>query len=220
MPASFNWRPLRRRGHALRWHAELIVGELLISMKARGEREGGGGYFRGRSKPTRKSLGLTRGTAWRWQARARAAPARSFNARIAEAADVFALKVLADELAAVARHAQQNDAPGRAIARAARLAAQRAGGMMILATVGWNNEKMDFSSSAAQRWRRLARMTDDVFTALVVAGDEPKSSKYPHHPAPQVAMLISDWAPDELGLLSRTVTAVAVDAGNRQMAAE
>ena len=32
-------------------------------------------------------------------------------------------------------------------------------------------------------------------------------------------MLISDWATDENGLLSRTVTAVAVDAANRQMAA-
>ena len=160
MPATFKWRPLRKRAHALQWHAELIVGELLISMKARGERERGGGYFRGRSKPTRKSLGLTRGTAWRWQARARAAPTRSFNVRIVEAQDVFALKVLADELAAVARHAQQDDAPARAIARAARLAAQRRGGLMILDTVGWSNEKMGFSSSAAQRWRRLARMSD------------------------------------------------------------
>ena len=53
MPETINWRPLRKHAHALRWHAELIVGELLILMKARGERERGGGYFRGRSKPTR-----------------------------------------------------------------------------------------------------------------------------------------------------------------------
>ena len=62
-------------------------------------------------------------------------------------------------------------------------------------------------------------MDEAAFTALVASGEVVKSSSKAHPPAPQVAMLISDWAPDEFGLLSRTVTAVAIDAGNRQMAA-
>ena len=74
--------------------------------------------------------------------RARAAPVRSYTVRIAEAADVFALKVLADELAAVARGGLRADAAGRSIARAARLAAQRRGGMIILATPAWRGDKV------------------------------------------------------------------------------
>lgn len=212
MPETIKWRPLRKHAHALRWHAELIVGELLILMKARGERERGGGYFRGRSKPTRKSLGLTRGTAWRWQARARAAPTRSFNVRIVEATTIAELKALTDELDRAARFSKRDDVADRAQFRAARMGAERKGGLLPIG-------KTEVGVVVARRWRRFAAMDEAAFTALVASGEVVKSSSKAHPPAPQVAMLISDWAPDEFGLLSRTVTAVAIDAGNRQMAA-
>ena len=186
MPERQSLRPASKRGHAMRRLVENIIGEILILQKRLGLRHRGqGGPRKGARPPTLASFGLTRRRAALWQARARAAPVRSYTVRIAEAADVFALKVLADELAAVARRASP-DAAGRSIARAARLAAQRRGGMMIFATPAWSDKVMGFNELAGQRWRQLAKMDGAAFMALVVAGDEPKSSKYSRPPAPQV----------------------------------
>ena len=86
------WRPLRKRAHALERQTELIVGELLISLKARGLRHSGnGGIRRGATRPPSLSdLGITRRQSGIWQARARALPKSSFNARVAAAGNLLA----------------------------------------------------------------------------------------------------------------------------------
>jgi hypothetical protein len=65
-------RKLRSRARELRRHAELIVGEKLIEMRARGLRRTEGGDQKKDSRPSLADLGLRHARSERWQARARA----------------------------------------------------------------------------------------------------------------------------------------------------
>jgi len=65
-------RKLRSRARELRRHAELIVGAMLIEMRARGLRRTEGGDQKKDSRPTLADLGLRHASSERWQARARA----------------------------------------------------------------------------------------------------------------------------------------------------
>jgi hypothetical protein len=93
---------LRRRARALRLESELISGELLLSLKARGLlRTASGGDQKteaGRSRMSRASVGFKSwATAQRWQARASAAPSRSFNVRLAEVSSLDGIRALVEE---------------------------------------------------------------------------------------------------------------------------
>src|SRR5438105_2949753 len=63
---------LRRRARKLRRNAELVIGEMLIEMRALGLRRTEGGNHRQDSRPTLSQLGLQHERSERWQARARA----------------------------------------------------------------------------------------------------------------------------------------------------
>jgi hypothetical protein len=65
-------RKLRSRVGKLRRHAELIIGEMLIEMRASGLRRTEGGNQKKDSRPTLADLGLRDARPERWQARARA----------------------------------------------------------------------------------------------------------------------------------------------------
>jgi hypothetical protein len=85
--------------------------------------------------PSLGDHGLGWATAERWQARARLASAPSFNARLAEADGVDAIKALIAEASLQARRARgRGDAAGEMIAVAQRKAARRRGGKLLLAS--------------------------------------------------------------------------------------
>jgi hypothetical protein len=180
-------------------------------MRARGLRRGDGGDQRtpaGRSRVSLAGLGFRRSVAKRWQTRARGAPARSFNVRLAEADGVDDVKALVAEATRAKRRAQgRNDAAALAIAVVQRMAAERRGGVLLLsgsdATIG---------SRAAGRWRRFARMSDSEFGAAVEAGDENagrSEASAPWHPP--LVMTRTEFKANEFGNLSRSIFAVEAE---------
>jgi NAD(P)H-dependent flavin oxidoreductase YrpB (nitropropane dioxygenase family) len=87
-----------------------VVGELLALMRGRGLRRGGGGdqASKNRSRPpSLADYGLGWATAKRWETRARLAPARSFNVRLAEADTLDGIKALVAETSLEARRERE-----------------------------------------------------------------------------------------------------------------
>jgi hypothetical protein len=95
------------------------------------------------------------------------------------------------------------------IAVAQRMAAKRRGGALLLASV---IDAASVSAPSAQRWRRLARLSDRDFRAAVESGDE-DAGRRPPAPGvccPQLVMTRTEFSANELGNLGRQIFAVDV----------
>jgi len=222
MPDRQSLRPLSKRGHALRRQTEIVIGELLILLKRLGLRhDGQGGIRKGATRPpSLRDMGVTRRRAAIWQARARAAPAPSFNLKIVEATTIAEIHLLTDELDRLARVAHRHDTTARDRHRAARAAAERKGGGMLLASGGQTNAEMGLTKTPGRRWRRYALMTDAVFTAALVNGEWGARAKKVPAPTKQTETIISPWSLDDFGCPTREITAVEVQGAANVGAAE
>jgi hypothetical protein len=183
-----------RIGRQMCRHAEVIVGELLISNRdRRGRRRGDGGE---------------RSIAPHWQALARLAPRRSFNVKLAEADTPDGIKALVGEVLVEKRRAQaRKHRAGQKIGVVRRMAAERRGGLMLLA----GSDDTTIDCRVAARWRRFARMSKSEFGAAVEAGNVKAGRREAREPpAPRLAMMRTPFKLNEFGILSRSIYAVEV----------
>jgi hypothetical protein len=183
MPNRRPYRPQRKRTCAARRQAEDTIAQFLISLKERGLRRGGGGRA-ANNRLSIRTLGVKKSLAMRWQRRVRGQP-KAFAVVVAEARDFASAMALLDCATSELRGGAGDD-QSRAIALARQMLAERheAGGGL--------------SNNRRARCRQLARMTeqqfiDEIFMQIELA-----------KPPRQV---VSDWAIDETGVLSREITA-------------
>jgi hypothetical protein len=179
---------LRHRMRALKRQAGIVAGELLLSLRARGLRRGGGGDQKttaGRARPSLASLGFAQRTMPdRWQARARAAPSRSFNVRVAEATTIADIKALIAEATLSRRGEKQKGRAARGIAAARRLGARRKGGALLLA--GIPSELG--AGSTGMRWKKLARLNEQEFLREIEDASKAAMACHGSVPVPQITI--------------------------------
>jgi hypothetical protein len=198
---------LRRRARELLREANLISGDLLISLAERGQRRRGGGDWRGSQAgiPRLRDFGFRWNTATsRWQTRARRLTAPTFNRNLAEADSVASIRLLITEATLQSRRAQkQKDRYAQRIAVARRMGAKRKGGLLLL-----TGKDPSVSSGGGTRWKQLARLTEPEFM-LAVEDASKAAMAYRPEVVPQIMMVRSQWIRNERGTMCRQVYAAA-----------
>jgi hypothetical protein len=130
---------------------------------------------------------------------------KGFDVRLAMACTIEDIKALIAEASAAARRARaRGDAAGLMVAVAQRASAKRRGGALLLAGAV---DAAALTRTSAQRWRRLARMSDRDFLAAVEHGDG-DGERRRALPAQHVVMVRTEFRTDERGNLHRQVYAV------------
>jgi hypothetical protein len=130
---------------------------------------------------------------------------KGFDVRLAEACTIEAVKTLIAEASAEARRARaRGDAAGIMVAVAQRASAKRRGGVLLLAG---GVDAAALTRTSAQRWRRLARMSDRDFLAAVEHGDG-DGERRRALPAQHVVMVRTEFRADERGNMCRQVYAI------------
>jgi hypothetical protein len=186
-----------RQARELRLQAELTAGELLLSLRERGLRRGSGGKPpKDRSRPSLRDLGFGDwAMAHRREVRARRVKRKSFNVRVMEASDLETIKTLIAEATAEGQALLHvGDRAGYLLKIAARMAAKRIGGGMLLA----GSDGAGVSEGSAVLWKRLARLSEAEFRAAVASGNE-RAEPRPPPPVSQLRMTVTAFHQNEVG---------------------